>query len=366
MALYKRGSVWWMSFQFNNRYIQKTTKCKNKRDAADVERAYRTQLAKGEVGFEAKKEIPAFAEAIKSFLEWSKVEHAAKPNTRIFFESASKSLIKFFKDTPLDLIKPEDVERFKTWRKSTRRRSQKKKQSKQTTTQPFIRPATINREMSVLRILFNRHIKNNLLVKNPVSGVKFLKEENEQMRVVSEDEEKLYLMAASQPLRDIASLMIETGMRPEEIFRIERKNVHLDRGYIFNPFGKTEAAKRKIPLTQRASAIVERRLKEEENSFIFASEKTGKPLITLKTAHRGALKRSGVEQFRIYDLRHTFATRAAEAGVDLMTLKSLLGHTKIQMVTRYPHPTEKHQFDAIKKMEAVRLEKEAQKQQKRG
>ena len=61
--------------------------------------------------------------------------------------------------------------------------------------------------------------------------------------------------------------------------------------------------------------------------------------------------------FRLYDLRHTFATRAAEAGVDIMTLAALLGHSRIQMVMRYAHPTEEHQFNAMKKMEANRLAK---------
>ena len=57
----------------------------------------------------------------------------------------------------------------------------------------------------------------------------------------------------------------------------------------------------------------------------------------------------------IYDLRHRFATRFAESGGDLVSLKALLGHTNIQMVTRYAHPTERHRLDAIKKMEGVRL-----------
>jgi integrase len=64
------------------------------------------------------------------------------------------------------------------------------------------------------------------------------------------------------------------------------------------------------------------------------------------------MNRCGTEPFRLYDLRHTFATRAAEAGVDLVTLASLMGHSRIQMVMRYAHPTEEHQINAIRKIEA--------------
>ena len=54
---------------------------------------------------------------------------------------------------------------------------------------------------------------------------------------------------------------------------------------------------------------------------------------------------------RFYDLRHTWATRMAQAGVDLVTLAAMLGHSKINMVLRYAHPTEEHQFAAMEKMQ---------------
>jgi len=60
--------------------------------------------------------------------------------------------------------------------------------------------------------------------------------------VLNAEEEKLYLLAASQPLQDIATIMIETGMRPEEVYRTRRENVHLEEGYLFNPYGKTDTS----------------------------------------------------------------------------------------------------------------------------
>ena len=66
--------------------------------------------------------------------------------------------------------------------------------------------------------------------------------------------------------------------------------------------------------------------------------------------HYGALRRCGLK-FRLYDLRHTAATRLAESGVDLVTLAAILGHSKIQMVLRYAHPVESKKLEAMKKLE---------------
>jgi integrase len=365
MSLYKRGGVWWMNFWIDDYHVQKSTKCTNKRDAAEVERAYRTQLAKGEVGLEEKKPVPRFNAAMKDFLAWSKHEHAAHPNTHRRYETASKPLLRYFKETPLDQIKPEHVEQFKSWRIKQKKSAPVKRVKKQgaaATTDKALKPATVNRELATLKMLLNYFIKSDVLTKaNPVSRVKFLAENNEQMRVLTRDEERLYLMAASQPLQDVATLMVETGARPEEIFRLRRENVNLEQGYLSVPFGKTKAARRKVSLTERASTVLEKRLAKAKGGYLFPGGRDGgdasRPIVKLNNAHAGALRRSGVSQFRLYDLRHTFATRAAEAGVDLVTLAAMLGHSRVQMVMRYAHPTQEHQFNAIRKMEAYRAGK---------
>lgn len=243
----------------------------------------------------------------------------------------------------------------------------KLKKTKRATTTKTIMPATSNRELACLRAMLNHFIKLDVLVKNPVSRVKFLKENNEQTRVVSEDEERLYLMAASQPLRDVAIIMLEAGMRPEEVCRMERRHVHINEGYVFNPYGKTKAARRKLPLSRRAAEVLRHRLANGAGAFVFPSTRGGndpsKPVVKLNAAHNGAVSRAKLDPFRLYDLRHTFATRATEAGVDLVTLAALLGHSRVQMVMRYAHPSEKHQFEAIRAMEASREAKSQRQQQ---
>jgi len=130
----------------------------------------------------------------------------------------------------------------------------------------------------------------------------------------------------------------------------------------FNPYGKTKAAKRKVPLSERAAATMRRRPAAAKGEYLFpggrgATDKD-KPLVKVNGAHSSTLtrlaknKETKLKKFRLYDLRHTRATRAAMAGVDIITLAAMLGHSRIQMVLRYAHPTEGHQFQAMRKVEA--------------
>jgi integrase len=202
--------------------------------------------------------------------------------------------------------------------------------------------------------MFNYIIKEHGRLENPVSGVKFFDEDNQQTRVISADEEKIYLLAASQPLQDIATMILQTGMRPEEVYRIRRENVHLEQGFLFNPYGKTKAAKRKVFLNEIAAAILSRRLDKVKGVHLFPGRSVGdRPIIKVNNAHTATVTRAELSHFTLYSLRHTWATRATEKGIDLVTLAAMLGHSKIQMVLRYAHPSEEHQAAAMKKMSAV-------------
>lgn len=177
----KGAKFYGMNFMIRGRRIQKSTGCTSRRDAEEVERAYRTQLAKGEVGFEEKKPVPTFRDAMKEFLARSLADHADKPNTQLRAVTSSKALLRYFEDKPLDQIMPDDVERFKDWRRRQKKQPPhlKIKKNKRATTNKTIKPATVNRDLACLRAMINHFIRNDVLVKNPVSRVKFFKEDNE-------------------------------------------------------------------------------------------------------------------------------------------------------------------------------------------
>jgi integrase len=92
--------------------------------------------------------------------------------------------------------------------------------------------------------------------------------------------------------------------------------------------------------------------------FVFPSPyNIEKPVASVKKAHRSAAGRAKIKgHFRLYDLRHTFATRAVASGADLPTLNALLGHASIQMTMRYVHPAAEQKRMVIEKLEKFRGE----------
>lgn len=352
MSVFKRGGVYWYEFVYRGTRYRQSAGVGSQREARQIEAAFRTALAKGDVGITERKPIPTFRKALNDFLRWSEEQHRAHPRTHGRYKVSSTALLRHFRDVPLDKITTEEIERFKVTRASefktvrgdgnSRLKSGKK-----------LRPATVNRELACLKALFNFAIKSDVLMKNPVSRVKFLAENNEQTRVLSYQEQQRYLSCASPLLRDVATLILETGMRPEEVYTIEPANVDLLRGWLQIPRGKTAAARRRINLTSVAREVLRRRLSGCETPYLFPCESDeNRPVPKVNNAHDRAVKASGIAPLRLYDLRHTWATRAAMSGIDLVTLAAMLGHSRIQMVLRYAHPTQDHQAKAMVRLEA--------------
>ena len=110
-------------------------------------------------------------------------------------------------------------------------------------------------------------------------------------------------------------------------------------------------------MTADVHAILKDRAKTSKGPFVFPSKSsTEKPIGSVRKAHDKAVENAGIsDHFRLYDLRHTFATRAVAGGVDLPTLSAMLGHTSIQMTMRYVHPAEEQKKIAAGKLEAFRI-----------
>jgi len=226
MSVYKRGGVYWYEFWFRGQRFRQSTGLNNKTAALRAEAIRKAELAEGRAGIAQRKHCPAFESFVENeFLPWSEKQHEAHPNTHKRYKVSSKPLIEFFGKYRLDAISPGLVENFKMSRSGE------------------ITAAGTNRDLAALRCMLNLAVRQEYLVKNPVSAVKFLSEGPGSLRIVSHEVQREYLAKASRTLQDVATLILETGMRPEEIFTIRSENVHLAQRYLFVPNGKTRSAK---------------------------------------------------------------------------------------------------------------------------
>jgi integrase len=342
MAVYRRGKTWWYVFEHGGRRIQESSGFRNKTAAIRAEAKRRTDLQERRAGFAKVKQAPKFGDFVEQFLRISEQQH--RPKTYELHCGNCKVLKRFFRGEWLDEITQGMVEDFKVTRIQEKRWGKRK--------QTAVSGVTVNRALSTLRLIFNHAERCGFRVSNPVKHVTFFREVG-RTRIISIEEEHSYLAAASQPLRDIARIMLDTGMRPEEVFRMERGNIDFGQRTMFNPFGKTRAARRKLTMTDDVWSILKRRAASSESPYVFPSpDRPQTPIGSVRKAHDAAVRRTNIAPaFRLYDLRHTYASRAVMAGVDLPTLAALLGHTSVQMTMRYVHPAEEHKREATAKIE---------------
>lgn len=136
-------------------------------------------------------------------------------------------------------------------------------------------------------------------------------------------------------------------MRRGEILSLKWGNVNLVNGYIFIEDSKSGKS-RKVPMN---SLVLEtfRNIKRT-HEYVFYNPQTKTHIKDIKTAFKSACRDAGIKGLRLHDLRHSAATRMVEAGVDLVTVSKILGHSTIQMTMRYAHPTPENMQRAVDKL----------------
>lgn len=202
MAVYRRGKTWWYVFEFGGRKIQESSGFRNKTAALRAESKRKIDLMERRAGFKKVKLPSKFDVCVEEFLEWSKQQH--RPKTHELHKLNCETLKRFFRAKYLDEITREMVEDFKSARKRERIQWAKAR---------VVTGATVNRALTTLKLLFHHAERSGYAVKNPVVGIAMFPEPLDSMRVLTFEEQAAYLGKASQPLRDIAEIMLDTGMR---------------------------------------------------------------------------------------------------------------------------------------------------------
>jgi integrase len=362
--------VWWFKFNWNGKTIRESTKHSNKRVAEQIEAARKTALAKGEVGIRDRPPVPTFGAFAKNdFLPYVESHFAEKRSTLAYYRIQVKHLTEHgpLAACALDAITCEIITGF----------VEKQRQAE-------YEVSSINRALQVLRRMLHLAVEWGKIYKAPAK-ISLIPGERRRERVLSEEEEAQYLKAASdigdsilsaydrslegiratqrgeQPikpedpylLRDASTVLLDCGLRPEECHRLRWEHVRNDTLYI--PFGKTDNARREIPLSERTAAILETRRGNLGNEWVFpASTESGHiEQSTLKKPHAKACKLASLPFFVPYTFRHTCLTRWASI-LDPYTLAYLAGHSDFGTTKRYVHPNLNTAREAIDRARRAR------------
>jgi integrase len=326
---------------WNGEMFRESTRQTNQNTARQMEATHRSSLAKGEVGIREKKTSPTLADFMtQRFGPWAESSTSAK-TWLDYYRPGIKTLqaYKPIASLRLDEITSEKAADFAAWRQSA-----------------GLQISSVNSSLQVLRRTLRLAAEWGAMDAAPL--IKMLPGERHREHVVTREEEARYLAAASHSVGSVAAILVDTGMRPDECYRLRWESLtwtNGKNGTILITHGKTAAARRVLPLTLRARNILRTRWQSVGSpaegwvwSAATRSEHFEKS--TLKKQHKKALTLSRVRPFVLYSLRHTFLTRLGESGCDAWTLARIAGHSSVAMSARYVHPSEDAVLSALDRL----------------
>ncbi len=209
--------------------------------------------------------------------------------------------------------------------------------------------ATINRHFAFLRHVLMLAVKDGKLTKNPVSNLKFFPEANRTRFLTSEELDRLRGVMPPDDWKLVA-FAVETGLRRGEQFSLRWNQVDLENEVLTLPMpkgGKT----RHVPLSEGAKTILRSFDSFLRSAWVFPGLKdVAHPMDSrafLRRSFEPGLRRAGITGACWHSLRHTAASRRVMAGVDLVSVKEILGHRDIETTMRYAHLAPGHLRDAV-------------------
>jgi integrase len=181
-----------------------------------------------------------------------------------------------------------------------------------------------------------------------VKKVRFAREYNERIRFLTSEEEQRLLAHCKEPLRPLVITALHTGLRKSEVLSLTWENVDFKRRSItVRAAYAKNGESRSIPMNDVLTTTLEEvRIQSTATGSVFCSRK-GTPYRSFRTAFECAVRKGGIPDFTFHDLRHTFASRLVMSGVDLPTVKELMGHKDITMTLRYTQLSSNHKYSAV-------------------
>lgn len=330
-GLYKRGKIWWITYTGPDSIRRfESTKTISKDEAEYILACRRKEIKEGIIPELIRIKKYTFSELAHEYIKWAERQKGYQQKKNLI-----KHLINKFGHYPLMFFSTKMLEHYQT---------EKLQNNK---------PATVNRHTSTLKHMFTKAVDWEMVnkdVREKIRKVKQLPENNKRLRFLTKDECNALITACGPHLKPIVITALTTGMRKGEILKLKWDQVDLTHGFILLEDTKNRK-RREIPISQGLRETFLGLLRRIDSPWVFYDMKTGKPYQDVKTSFQTALRRTRIRDFRFHDLRHTFASHLVMAGVDIITVKELLGHMSLDMTLRYAHLAPSHKVKAMETLE---------------
>lgn len=253
-----------------------------------------------------------------------------------------------------------------------------------------IKPATVNRDLDRIRSVFSRAVEWEFLADHPLKAVKRAKGvDNSRTRYLKPAEERRLreALAARETerrasrdrhnawhaergsvghpqwpkdgftdhLMPLVLVAMNTGLRRGELFGLSWSDVNLPGKLVTVTAGNAKSRKaRHVPLNYEAVDVLKRWRKQGDGDGLVFPGTGGGRLTNINKSWDGLVTDAKLTDFRFHDLRHDFASKLVMAGVDLNTVRELLGHADIAMTLRYSHLAPDKLADAVSKLRVMK------------
>lgn len=314
MGVFRRGGVWWIDYyDRDHQRIRESTNSTLRREADQLLALRKVEILRG---LHKQASQVTFGDFGKRYMEYAKV------NKRSWLrdEQLLGHLQNYFgKDALLAEIDVARIEGYKIERRNK------------------VSGSTVNRELALLKRMFNLAIDwDNFTERNPVCKVRFFREFNTGSRVISPEEEKKLIDNAAPFMQDLIVFGLNTGLRVGEIFSLRWSNVDMNQN-VLNVFAHKTWKTRTVPMNKEVRRVIEAWSSNRKNELVFYNTETGKSFVDLKAGFGLACEKAKITGVTWHTLRHTFASRLLERGVDIVTVQQLLGHSTVTVTMRYTH-----------------------------
>ena len=254
---------------------------------------------------------PEAFQVFKELSQWYlSLEEVKRKKSFVRDERSVSKLNDFFGTKPLKQITPSLIGEY-----------QSKRLSEKSYRGGTTKPATVNREIACLRTMFNKAIQDRKLERNPVKGVKLLKENNERERVLSAEEWEAYKANCPSWYLPIAVTAYRSAMRKGEIINLSPARIDLEEGFIrLRPEDTKTGFGRAIPIDPEVMQILKDALKIGSLNCGRVFLKNNEPINCgdIRRAHDSVCKKANIENFTFHDFRHTAITNWRQAGARLL------------------------------------------------